>query len=135
LLARHGKGGEKTYSIKWAKPHARTVLLSLREVKTRAQAEALIGCELYIEKSSLPTPEEDAYYWFDIIGLSVFTVGGEFIGRVASIIPTGSNDVYVVKDTAAVSQKEILIPALASVVVAVDLEQKIMRVDLPEGLR
>ena len=135
LLARHDKGEEKTYSIKWAKPHSKTVLLSLKEIENRTQAEALVGSALYIEKKSLPELEHDDYYWFDIIGLSVFTVAGEYIGRVASIMPTGSNDVYIVKDVADGRQKETLIPALASVVVSIDLEKKTMQVDLPDGLR
>ena len=43
---------------------------------------------------------------------------------------TGSNDVYVVQD----GKKEVLIPALESVVVQIDIQQKRMQVDLPEGL-
>jgi 16S rRNA processing protein RimM len=135
LLARHDKRGEKTYSIRWVKPHTKTVLLSLKEIETRAQAEALVGSELFIEKKSLPKPEDGDYYWFDIIGLSVYTVEGDCIGRVASIMPTGSNDVYIVKGFAGGRQKETLVPALASVVVSIDLEKKIMQVDLPEELR
>ena len=54
----------------------------------------------------------------------------EYLGRIESIIETGSNDVYVVKD----SKKEVLIPALASVVLAVDIRRKRMQVELPEGL-
>jgi 16S rRNA processing protein RimM len=38
--------------------------------------------------------------------------------------------VYVVKD----ADKEILVPALESVVQSIDIESKIMRVELPEGL-
>jgi 16S rRNA processing protein RimM len=55
---------------------------------------------------------------------------GEFLGRIESIIETGSNDVYVVKS----NEKEVLIPALESVVLEIDLEHKRMQVDLPEGL-
>jgi len=135
LLARHGKGGGGTYSIRWAKPHTKTVLLSLKEIENRAQAEALVGSELYIEKKRLPKLKNGDYYWFDIIGLSVFTVKGEYIGRVASVMPTGSNDVYIVKDFVDGHQRETLIPALASVVVCINLEKKTMQVDLPEGLR
>ncbi|MDF1593198.1 MAG: ribosome maturation factor RimM [Desulfobacterales bacterium] len=135
LLARHDKGGGKTYSVKWAKPHAKTALLSLEGIENRTQAEALVGSALYIEKKSLPELEDDDYYWFDLIGLSVFTLAGEYIGRVASIMPTGSNDVYIVTDVADGRRKETLIPALASVVVSIDLEQKTMQVDLPDGLR
>ena len=135
LLARHDKGEEIAYSIKWAKPHTKNVLLSLKEVENRTQAEALVGRALYIEKKSLPELKDGDYYWFDIIGLTVFSVEGEYIGRVASIMPTGSNDVYIVKGVAGGRKTETLIPALASVVVSIDLEKKTMQVDLPEGLR
>ena len=79
-------------------------------------------------------PHKRTYYWFDIIGLSVFTIDEKYLGCVESIIQTGSNDVYVVKDPNKDKDNEILIPALKSVVLAIDLERKIMRVDLPEGL-
>jgi 16S rRNA processing protein RimM len=49
---------------------------------------------------------------------------------VTAIFPTGSNDVYVVRE----GKKEILIPALESVVVEIDLTANALRVDLPEGL-
>jgi 16S rRNA processing protein RimM len=129
------KGRKKTYSIKWAKQHTKTVLLSLKGIENRTQAEALVGSALYIEKKSLPELKDGDYYWFDLIGLTVFSVEGEYIGRVASIMPTGSNDVYIVKDEAGGRQKETLIPALASVVVSIDLEKKTMQVDLPDELR
>ncbi len=134
LLIRKNKGEEKTYSVEWAKPHVENVLLSLKGVESRTQAEALVGSQLFIEKKSLPKPADGGYYWFDIIGLSVFTVQGEYIGRVDSILPTGSNDVYIVKNPEN-RNMEVLIPALSSVVVSIDLEDKTMRVDLPEGLR
>jgi 16S rRNA processing protein RimM len=130
----HLKGNldrEKTFTIQWAKPHARGLLLSLEGIDNRSKAESLIGAELFIEKKSLPALEEGTYYWFDIVGLSVFTIDDEYIGQVKSIIPTGSNDVYVVQD----KNKEILVPALESVVIDIDLDNKRMIVVLPEGLQ
>ena len=134
ILIRNTKGLEKTYAIEWVKPHKRTILLSLKEVKDRSLAKTLIDSELFIEKAKLPELEDGTYYWFDIIGLSVFTIDEKYLGCVESIIQTGSNDVYVVKDPNKDKDNEILIPALKSVVLAIDLERKIMRVDLPEGL-
>ena len=130
ILVRNAKGYEKTHAVKWVKPHKRIILLSLKGITNISQAELLIGSELFINKSDLPKPGDDTYYWFDIIGLSVFTINNEYIGRVESIIPTGSNDVFVVKD----GNKETLIPGIESVVLSIDLNKKIMRVDLPDGL-
>ena len=130
ILIRTTDGMEKRYPILWVKPHSRTVLLSLETVKGRDQAEALKGAELFIEKESLPSLEDGTYYWADLIGLDVFTVDEIYIGVLESIMPTGSNDVYVVNGKAG----ETLVPALESVVLEIDLDKKMMRVELPEGL-
>jgi len=134
ILVINAQGIEKTFAIKWAKPHGRGALISLKGIDSRKSAEALIGSELFITQESLPVLEDGSYYWSDIIGLSVFTTDEQCIGRVESIIPTGSNDVYVVKDPSKDQDNETLIPALESVVLEIDLKHKTMRVDLPEGL-
>jgi 16S rRNA processing protein RimM len=130
VLIATSDGRQKPYEINWVKPHAKAALVSFKGVDTRDQAEALIGCELFIERSRLPDPEEGSYYWFDLIGLDVFDVEQKYLGRLESIIQTGSNDVYVVKK----DDTEILIPALESVVQKIDLKSRRMQVDLPEGL-
>jgi 16S rRNA processing protein RimM len=116
--------------IKWIKPHARGALLTLMEISNRDEAKALTGSELYIERSRFPKLEQGIYYWFELIGLNVYTSDDRYIGRLESIIETGANDVYIVKK----KNKEILIPALKSVVRSIEIQQKIMRVDLPDGL-
>ncbi|MBW1694182.1 MAG: 16S rRNA processing protein RimM [Deltaproteobacteria bacterium] len=134
ILVVSAKGSEKIFKIKWIKPHGRVVLLSLEGIENRDQAETLIGSELFVKRDSLPKLVDGSYYWLDIIGLAVFTNDEKYIGRVESIIPTGSNDVYVVKDAQKDRDNEILIPAIESAVLEIDLEQKRMIVDLPEGL-
>jgi 16S rRNA processing protein RimM len=131
---KQSRSQQKIYEIKRAKPHSKVVLLTLKNVTNRDQAQQLIGSEICIERTTLPEIEEGAYYWCDIIGLSVFTMDGRYLGRVASIIATGSNDVYVVKNPDNPDKHEVLIPAIESVVREIDLEQQILRVDLPEGL-
>jgi len=127
-------GEIRKYIIEWVKPHQRRLLIGFTGIDTRDQAEKLVGSELLMNRADLPEPDEGTYYWDDIIGLTVFTVHNEILGCVTSIIRTGSNDVYVVKRSDEDDSVEILIPALESVVVAIDLEKKTMRVDLPEGL-
>ncbi|MBN1930936.1 MAG: 16S rRNA processing protein RimM [Desulfobacterales bacterium] len=134
ILVKNDKDGEKIYAIEWAKPHRRIILMSFKGITSCNLAQALIGSELFIDQTNLPELEDDTYYWLDIIGLSVFTIDGNYIGKVESIIPTGSNDVYVVKNPDKNRHNETLIPALESVVLEIDLKRKTMRVDLPEGL-
>jgi 16S rRNA processing protein RimM len=130
LLVRRPDGSENSYEIIRVKPHSRGALLTLKDVANREQAKTLIGTELYIDRARLPKLDNGTYYWFDLIGLKVYTTEDRYIGRLDSIIETGANDVYVVKK----EDREILIPALKSVVRVIDTEQKTMQVDLPEGL-
>ena len=130
ILVESTGGEEKLFKINWVKPHKRAALISLKGVTTRMQADALHGSKLFIEKTQLPELDEDTYYWFDLIGLDVFSIKEKYIGRLENIIETGSNDVYVVKH----GDNEILIPAIESVIKAIDLKAKRMDVDLPEGL-
>jgi 16S rRNA processing protein RimM len=130
LTARRGDGRETVYRIRWAKPHGGLLLLSLQGVDDRNAAEALKGTEVFIDRTRLPELEEGTYYWADLIGLDVYARDDAYLGRVASIIPTGGNDVYVVRQDG----EDLLIPATEQVVLNVDLVRRTMRVELPEGL-
>ena len=134
ILVKSTRNREKAYEIRWARPHTQKILLSLNGIDDRSVAESLIGSELFIEKAALPELEDDSFYWYDIIGLLVYTTEDVYLGKVESIIATGSNDVYVVKDPDKEQDNEILVPALESVVVEIDLNRGVMRVVLPDGL-
>jgi len=134
IRVKNTHGVEKRYRVKWAKPHSKGILLAFEDVDERSLAEALVGAELLIDKGTLPELEAGTYYWSDLIGLSVFSKDEDYIGRLTAILPTGSNDVYVVVNVVQGHKKEVLIPALESVVVDIDLEKRVMHVDLPEGL-
>ncbi len=114
------------------RPHGRVFLLSCEEITSRNQADKAVGGELVILRSDLPDPGEDTYYWVDIIGLAVYTEADVCIGRVRSILPTGSNDVYLVYDDE--SGKETLIPAIRSVVKKIDPAGGRIRVDVTDLL-
>lgn len=130
ILLKKGTAASRAYTVDWVKPFKRNGLLALKGVTDRDQAESLAGCDLFIDQAILPELEKDTYYWSDLIGMDVFTAEESCIGRITAIIPTGSNDVYVVKD----GDKETLVPAIQSVVIDIDTDRKTMKVDLPEGL-
>lgn len=130
VLLHDPAGGWESFDVVSAKAHGNKVLLSLKGCDNINQVLHLVGRELYAEREKLPELEEDEFYWCDLIGLSVVTEAGEELGRLTDIIPTGSNDVYVVSS----GSREYLVPALTDVVVAVDLAAGIMTVAPPEGL-
>jgi 16S rRNA processing protein RimM len=128
------QGEKKRYTIQWVKPHKKGLLMALDGVTECGRAGALVGALVYIDTAVLPELGDDTYYWFELIGMSVFTEENDYLGKVESIIPTGSNDVLVVKDPAKGPEYEVLVPALAAVVQSVDVDEKRIRVTLPEGL-
>ena len=113
--------------------HKGHALLKLAGCDDRDTAAALRGHLVYVPFEDAIPLEEGEYYEYQILDLDVWTVSGERLGKVVEIIATGANDVYVVKDTSA-ARREVLIPALESVVLEIDLESGRMVVELPEGL-
>lgn len=108
--------------------------MGLESINDRDQAEALIGSSLFIDKARLPKLEEDTYYWFELVGLRVYDTHGFLLGVLDAVIPTAANDVYVVMGEADGGTREILLPAIGEVVVKIDLAQKRIIVDPPQGL-
>lgn len=108
----------------------RTAVLKLREVDDGERAARLRGQVLYIAERDLAPLPEGTYYWHQIIGLEVRTTAGQSIGHVVDILRTGSNDVYVVQD----GEREVLVPAIASVVRAIDLEARVVMIEPLPGM-
>ena len=67
----------------------------------------------------------------DLAGCQVVTDRGECLGILVDVLPSGGNDIFVVQQ----GLREMLIPALKSVVQTIDLPHKRMEVTLPQGLR
>lgn len=126
-----GKDGMmETFPVARATVHHNRVLISLTPFTNINEVLHLVGYELYAHRDQFPPLEEGEFYWCDLIGLQVVTENGAAIGRLDSILPTGSHDVYVVRG----ADREYLIPAVEDVVVQVDLAAGTMTVSPPEGL-
>lgn len=123
-------GKLREYRVSKVRYHKQFVLVKLQGIDTMTDAEALKGCELLVDRQHARPLEEDEYFICDLIGLKVYE-DERLLGELTEVLETGSNDVYVVTGE---DGKEILVPALKSVVTLVDLENGRMRVKLPEGL-
>jgi 16S rRNA processing protein RimM len=110
--------------------HQRFVLLGLQEVPDMNAAEKLKEKYLEIPRSEVKALPAGSFYIFQLVGLAVYD-GTQFIGKLTKVLPTGSNDVFVVKTA---EGKEVLLPALKSVITQVDLEQGRLEVRMPPGL-
>ncbi len=121
--------GDELLHIESVKYHKNLVLMRFREYPVREKAQELTGKLLTVDRSEAAPLEEGEFYTFDIIGLHVFDEAGQELGVVENVLRTGSNDVY---QTRGLDGREILIPALKSVVHAIDIHGGRMVVELPE---
>jgi 16S rRNA processing protein RimM len=125
-----GKQGKwRAYRLLEGKVHGQTVLASLEGVSDRNVAEAMQGFEVAVERSALPEPAEDEYYWDQLTGLEVVNLQGEVLGRVTGLMETGAHEVLKVSGEYESKPIERLIPFVAALVQTVDLEAKRIVVD------
>jgi 16S rRNA processing protein RimM len=117
------------HDVERGRPQGRNVILKLRGVDSRTQAEALAGKALLAPEAA-PIEDEGVYYLHDVIGLRVEDTAGQTLGRLAEVLSTGSNDVYVVRG----DRGELLLPALDDVIRQVDLPGGRILVDVPDGI-
>ncbi|NPV03707.1 MAG: 16S rRNA processing protein RimM [Syntrophaceae bacterium] len=121
----------KRYPIENARPEGRAHFsLKLGGVEDRTAAEGLRGLAIFVPYSILGALPEGEYYWEDLIGLRVETEDGRALGVIEGVFPTGSNDVIVCR----AGTREILLPAIAEVIRAVDVGAGRMVVRLLKGL-
>jgi 16S rRNA processing protein RimM len=119
--------------IATARPQQTQMLVAFETVTNRTEAEALRGQWLFIKESEAETLGEDTYFVHDIIGARVQTSDGRPLGVIREVLFTGANEVYVVYSDDEPSH-EILLPAIADVVKEVDLDHKLVTVELLPGL-
>lgn len=111
--------------------HKGSWLLKFAGYDTAEACESLRDQILYIPtERAMPLPEGE-FYIYQLIGLEVWTDEGECLGHITDVWETGANDVYVVEGAG----QMVLLPAIADVVLEVNLERKRMIVRLMEGLR
>ncbi|GBE01347.1 ribosome maturation factor RimM [bacterium BMS3Bbin06] len=128
--------------IEYFTPHGKNIIIKFTEFNDRDAVNTLKGLDLLIPAEESPPLEEGEYYFYQIIGLEVFTTDGSLIGRVTDIIETGSNDVYVVKKAGqktggSPSDRDIseyLIPAIEEVIREIDLKKNRIIIEPVEGL-
>jgi 16S rRNA processing protein RimM len=115
-----GTSGEtEKHGVISVTPGKKFFLLKLKGVDSREQAEAYRGGNIHIQRRRL-SRQSDEYFWFELIGLSVYLDTGRRVGTVRHILQASGHDIYVVHE----GEKEILIPAVREVIKEVDLDNK-----------
>lgn len=112
-----GRDGDwQEYRLLEGRPHNQYLVAQLEGVADRDAAGRLRGLDIAVPRSDLPAPEEDEYFWDDLIGLEVVNAEGVLLGRVAGLLETGAHEVLRVT-----GEQERLIPFTDPIVQQVDL--------------
>lgn len=106
------------------------VILKFKGFDSINDIEKYKGKSLLVDRRDAVKLEKDEYFVADLLGMKVYT-GEEEFGIVKDVLETGANEVYVL-DTR--DYGEVLIPAIRQCILEVDVEKRIMKVCLPQGL-
>ncbi|NMB96893.1 MAG: 16S rRNA processing protein RimM [Clostridiaceae bacterium] len=122
----------RKYSFEKVRLQKNLVIVKFRGINNKTEAEVLKDNFIKVDRENAIKLPEDTFFICDIIGCEVLDEDtGNKLGVVYEVLQTGSNDVYVLKSD---NSKEILIPALKTVVKKVSLEDQKIWVKLPLGL-
>ena len=118
------------FVVEGSQSHRGYLLVKLKDIEGPEAAAEFSNCYLELPQcEAFPLPPGQ-YYRFQIIGLQVWATSGEYLGKVEDVLPTGSNDVYVVHG----ERGETLIPAIEDVIKEVDLKKGRLTIEPIAGL-
>ena len=125
----------QTYTVAETKWHQQDLLVFFENIQSRTDAENLKGAQIFLRRSDFPKPNQDEYYWIDLIGLAVVNREGQALGSVADLLDTGAHSVLRViqpEESGAdgkTVEHERLIPFVAAYIDEVSLPERRITVD------
>tara|TARA_E500000331_G_C16908765_1_gene562492 strand:- start:29 stop:583 length:555 start_codon:yes stop_codon:yes gene_type:complete len=110
--------GEREFSIRILRSTKKGLVAELSGVDDRTAAEEIKGLELYVSRDVLPEPDEEEFYYSDLIGLNVEDEDGKVMGQVKMMDNYGAGEVMEVTLS---SGEELLLPFTKEAVPVVDV--------------
>jgi 16S rRNA processing protein RimM len=124
--------GSRSFVVKLTRPVAGGLGARVTGIKTKEEADALRGTELYVDRTRLPSLPDDEFYHSDLIGLQAVDTGGVMLGSVVAVHNHGAGDILEI--TGPGRKTALMLPFTLAAVPTVDLAAGRVVVDLPEGL-
>lgn len=121
----------KPITLTSVRPHQSGLLVKFKNVETTEAAGLYRNLWVFIRAKDAPPLPEGQIYQHELIGFKILDENDNLLGELVEILETGANDVYVVRDD---SGKEILLPAIPSVILDLQPARRFIRVHVLEGL-
>jgi 16S rRNA processing protein RimM len=125
-------GGELIpFAIRSLQPKTgNTFYADLEDVSGEEAAAALVGHDLLLPLSYLPTLTGNQFYFHEIIGFSVTDACKGHIGIIESVMDQGKQAIFII----GFKGKEILVPVSEEIIQKVNREEKTIYIEAPDGL-
>lgn len=94
------------------------------------KAEEFLKCDAYMPLSKLPKPGKNNFYFHEIINFKVIDKTEGEIGIFEKVLEMPQQTIGQIKK----GNKEILVPMIPEFIQSIDRNEKILYMDLPEGL-
>lgn len=134
LFVRDG-GRLRRLEVASSRSHRGRELVQFVDVRDRDAAEALRGALLEAPEESVPAAEEGTFYYFQLVGCRVVDRVLGDLGEVAEIVEDGGGVLLSVARPAGVDGRRfVLIPFANQLLPEINVEERLIRSDLPEGL-
>lgn len=119
------------FFIEYSQPHKNDLLrVKFEDVDSEADADEIINCPVYLPLSMLPQLEGNKFYFHEVIGFAIEDKRLGIVGKIESVNDTTAQPLFEVRN----GDKELLIPMIDHFIVEVDRKNKVIKMDLPEGL-
>ena len=93
-------------------------------VSDRTAAERLVNVKLFVERDRLPAPDEDDFYWSDLLGMQAVRPDGAALGRVVQVHEYGAGPSLEIEGG-------LLVPFTKACVPSVDVAGRVVTVVPP----
>ena len=107
------------------------IVLKFAGFDTVEAGKSLVGFEFGLPEAERIELDEDEFYDWELEGCLVKSKSGSVVGKVREVMRTGGVEILVVENE---SGLKVLIPMAAEIVVEVDIVNKRIVIDPPEGL-
>jgi len=108
------------------------VVLKFKGLSNINDVEKLKNLYITIDENQIRELPDDTYYIYDLIDSKVITEDDSHVGQLVDVIQNAAQDIYVIEHK--VSKKKILLPAVKEYVKEINIEDKIIKVKLIEGM-
>lgn len=118
-------------TISGTRSHGDGLVVKFSGIDSPEAAAELRTRQVCVKTADRPRLPQGMYYHHELVGFEVVNEAGEQIGKLSEIMQTGANDVYVVSSH---EGGEVLLPAIASVIMGIDPEKRVIRIHELPGL-